>query len=108
MNTQRITIEELQQRWEMLFFEFGIDRLKVTESFSKSERTFVVTRLSMELEDDFCICGDDGNILIDNFTILGMFLINSLNSIILYPIGNVLCREYLEFDDGIITIEKVA
>ena len=104
--TKEVTIEELAERWEMLFWQLGVKKLRIIEQFPKNGlRSFNVSGLSIEFEDDYVMCMDFGEVLVNKFSVLMMFLRESLVSIKLLPIGNGLYQERLEFSDGLILIE---
>ena len=108
-NTRKIMIEELGERWEMLLWEMGVEKLSVVEQFNRNGlRSYDVIGLSMECEDDFVMCGDLDNSLINNFSILLMFLKQSVNTIYLLPLGNDYYQERIEFNDGVILIERAS
>lgn len=103
-NELLLDINQLQQRFIMLNKQ-GITKLKVTENFQKyGERSFVVHNLKMDLEKEFVVCYDKHSILLNNYSVLCMFLKDQLTKIevIPYVIQN------LEFEGyGTITIEMV-
>lgn len=104
--TKELSLEELADRWELLKWEYGIDKLKVIEhSQRRGTDVFVVRGLSMEFEEDIVMCTDYGECLMKNFSVLMMFLKETLISIQLLPIGNGLYQERLEFADGLVLIE---
>ena len=105
--TKELTIEELAERWEMLFWQFGVEKLRIIEQFPKNGlRSFIVSGLSMEFENDYVMCGDFGDVIVNNFSTLMMFLRESLVSIKLLPIGDgMFYQERLKFSDGLILIE---
>ena len=107
--TKILTIEELQDRWECIKWQLGIDKLQVTECFEMyNNRSFVVEGLSMEIEDQIAICIDWNDKIIDMDSVLKMFLIKRLTSIKLLPIENGY-REELEFgNSGVIYIERAS
>lgn len=102
-----LSIEELQQRWDYLLFQLGIEKLLVTEKLANgTTRKFEVMGLAMELEKEFIICTDCNDILIQNLSILMIFLQRRLIKILLYPYKDWY-QERLEFSDGaVILIEK--
>lgn len=106
-STKELSIEELAERWEWLKWECGIEKLKIIEQFPKKGLcSFIVSGLSMEFEDEYGFCSDFGEILANNFSMLMMFLKESLLSIKMIPIGDgVFYQERLEFSDGLILIE---
>lgn len=106
MGREQLSIEQLGDRWERLVYEFGIDTLLITEHFEVN-KSFVVSRLSMELEDQYVICYDHGNKLIAEYSVLTMFLQHSLKTIYLFPYKDWY-MERLEFEDGYVLIEKVS
>ena len=106
----RLTIEELQERWMMLYYEMGIDKLLITENLKLGKRSFVVSGLKMEYVEDLVLCSDDNDVIIDNVCRLMMFLRHQITSIILIPTdtgtGYI---ERLEFGDmGTVLIEKAS
>ena len=105
--TKEVTIEELAERWEILFWQLGVKKLKIIEQFPKRGlRSFNVSGLSIEFEDDYVMCSDFVEVLVNNFSVLMMFLKESLLSIKMIPIGDgVFYQERLEFVDGLILIE---
>lgn len=106
-DTQRITIEELGERWEMLLWEMGVEKLSVVEQFNRNGlRSYDVIGLSMECENEFVICGDLDNSLVNNFSTLLMFLKSCVTSIYLLPLGNDYYQERIEFNDGVVLIER--
>lgn len=110
-DTQKITIEELGERWEMLLWELGCSRLKVTENFKSGiTKSFIITGLQMEFEDDYGFCFDcyNNEVLIENDSTLLLFLKECLTSIILIPVGDGYCQERLMFGNKLILIEKAS
>ena len=107
-NGVKLTVEELSERWQWLTWGNGIEQLRVTEQFPKREvHSYIVEGLTMEFEDEIVICSDCKDVLIDNVSILMGFLKKCLLSIMLFPIGNDLYQERLEFENGLILIETV-
>lgn len=101
----QLTIEELMQRWEMLQF-IGIEKLHVTEQFKKYNKSFIVNGLSMQLEDEFAICTDYDDLLLNHCSVLMMFIQTCLTTIVLLPIEGGF-QERLEFgNDGVVLIER--
>jgi hypothetical protein len=107
----KLTIEELQERWEMLFYEMGIEKVLVTENFPHNgERKFIVYGLAMELIDNIVMCYDADDIIINNSSAIMAFLRERLTNILLIPLKDG-CGyiERLEFGDhGIVFIEKAS
>ena len=105
--TKEVTIEELAERWGMLFWQIGVKKLKIIEQFPKKGLcSFNVSGLSMEFEDDYVMCMDYEDAIVNNFSVLMMFLRESLVSIKLLPIGDgMFYQERLKFSDGLILIE---
>lgn len=107
----KLTLDELMERWEMLHYEMGIEKLLITENlFKRRERQFIVCGLTMELIDDFAICYDDEDVIIDNECLIMMFLRHQLTDIYLIPVdygtGYV---EKLEFGNyGTVYINKAS
>lgn len=111
MGSKRITVEELSERWMWLLYEMGVSNLKVTESFKSGIiKTFVVTGLTMELEDGYCFSFDcyNNEVLTENNSTLLLFLEESLTSIILIPVWDGFCQERLMFGNKQIIIEKAS
>jgi hypothetical protein len=102
-----LTLEDLADRWEMLRWKYGVEKLKVIESFTVSGiNRFIVSGLSMELEGDCVMCNDYNGVIVTYISHLLMFLKESLTRILLLPLGNGLYQERLEFgNNGIILIE---
>jgi hypothetical protein len=104
--TRELTIEELQQRWEYLLYELGIENLLVTEIRPTcSNKSFIVNGLSMEFEDEFTLCQDNYDAIVNNVSILRAFFTKKITSIKLVPYKDWY-REILTFENGIIFIEK--
>ena len=111
MGSKRITVEELSERWSWLLYEMGVSNLKVTESFKSGiTKTFIVTGLTLELEDGYGFCFDcyDNEVLTENNSTLLFFLDDSLISIVLIPVGDGFCQERLSFGYKQIIIEKAS
>lgn len=102
-----LTIEELADRWELLRWEYNVEKLTIIESFTKGGiNKFTVSGLSMEIEDDYVMCQDYDNTIIKYVSNLMMFLRESLTRILLLPLGDGLYQERLEFGNhGVILIE---
>ena len=104
---KELTLEELSERWDWLFWQDGVEKLVVVEQFNKSvSHSYEVTGLSMEFEHEYVMCGDLDDSLSLNVSILLMFLRQSIKSVFLLPIGNDLYQERIEFNDGVVLIEK--
>jgi hypothetical protein len=102
-----LSIEDLAERWSWLLWECGIESLYVEEYFHKCENvSYVVNGLTMEFENEYAYCWDVNKILLKNCSVLTLFLKNSLKSIHLLPVLSGM-QERLEFDNGIILIERV-
>ena len=104
--TKELTIEELAERWEWLKWKCKSD-LRITEQFPKrGEISYIVSGLTMEQEDVYVICSDYDEKIVKYYSVLMMFLRESLVSIKLLPIRDgVFYQERLEFSDGLILIE---
>jgi hypothetical protein len=105
----RLTIDELQERWMMLYYEMGVDELLITEKFnSKEERNFIVNGLTMEFVDDIVMCYDNNDIIINNVCVLMMFLRKHLTNIYLIPVDSGYV-EQLEFGEhGVVLVKKAS
>jgi hypothetical protein len=107
--TRRLTVMELADRWEMLQYCHGITELLITDQSNKNGKSsYVVTNLSMELENEYAFCSDYFGILQDAYSVLLLFLQEDLEQIYLMP-HNDWYREKLIFRNGkVIYIEKVS
>lgn len=104
---KELSVEELSERWVWLI-KTGFNKLEVTEQFPKRGlNKFTVTDLTLEFENEFVMCKDEKEILIEQISPLMMFLRDGLKSVYLLPIGNDLYQEQLIFRDGIVLIEKL-
>lgn len=103
-----LTIDELQERWELLKWQRGIETLIITEQLKDNdELSLVVNGLTMEFQDDMALCGDNEDVLYNSPCRLNYFLKKYLTSIKLLPIQKGTgYREKLEFDDRVIFIES--
>ena len=110
--TINLTLEELEQRWTMMRIQNGIEDLLITESFQRhGSKSFIINGISMEFEDEYVMCedfSDNGDALLNNLSVLMMFLRESLLNITLLPIGNDRYKEKLDFQDGVVYIEQAA
>lgn len=104
-----LSIEELKDRWEYLFWELGVDTLKITEEFTKSKRTYEVSGLNMEIEDDRVMCTDADNILMNYYSVLMMFIRKRCTKISLIPTKSITgyYEELIFGNDGKIIIEAI-
>lgn len=106
----KLTLEELQERWAMLQFEMGIEKLIIKESLKKyGDRSFMVDGLEMEFIEDYVVCSDYGDEIINSNCFLMMFLRHHLTNIFLIPTNNSRTGyiEKLEFGElGTVFIEK--
>ena len=99
-----ISVEELANGLELLYWKKGVDRLKITEDFSVSGKcTYIVERLTIDVEEDLvcCWCKD---MMKNGVKVMNMFLRSCL-----VAINRVVC-DYktcvvLEFNDGRVWIE---
>jgi len=104
-----LTIEELQERWGLLVWMYGIDKLIINEDFPKrGKHSYRVDLLKMEFEKDYVMCDDYYHNIINHDSPLMFFLKQSILSIKLIPITNGY-QERLEFaENGVILIEKAS
>ena len=104
-----LSIEELSERWMLLLWERGVSQLRVTENFKTGiTKSFIVTGLKMEFEDEFAFCSDcyNNEVLTENDSTLLLFLKQNLTSIVLIPVEDGFCQERLLFGEKLILIEK--
>lgn len=107
MRNMKITVDELANRWSYLLYERGVSQLQVTENFKTGTKTFIVTGLQMEFENEYCFCYDvyKNEVLFENSSTLLLFLKENVKSVILIPVGDGFCKEILMFRDKEILIE---
>jgi len=104
-----LTIEELQERWNLMVWMYGIDKLIISEDFPKQgKHSYRVDLLKMEFEKDYVMCDDYYHNIINYDSPLMFFLKHSVLSIKLIPIANGY-QERLEFvGNGVVLIEKAS
>lgn len=102
------SIEELKERWEIVKWIYGIDKVLITEQLKNNrQKKYIVNGLSMEIENEFAMCEDYDDMIISQDSSLMMFLKTSLKHIILLPVGNGLYIERLVFEgDDVVFIEQ--
>lgn len=102
-----ITIEEFIDDLELIFWEKGQERFRITELFPNSGlRTCIVNRLTMEVKNDMVLSSDSNNVILNGMYVIMMFLKECLVSVH-KTIINGLIVGMLEFKDGDITIEAI-
>lgn len=100
-----LSIIELRQRWIMLRYKHGINKLKITECFDgQKNRSFIVENINMVFDvDNLVCCYDKHNTLLNNCSVLSLFLQHQLTKIKVIPF----VEERLEFgEDGYVIIKK--
>jgi hypothetical protein len=102
-----MTIDELRERWDYLYYQLGFEELQITEQLKSGLiRKYIVKGLSLEIENNFAMCADYEENIIKNSSILMIFFLNNLTNIILKPY-NGWYQEVLEFNGiGTVLIEK--
>lgn len=107
-STKKLTINELLDRWSWLTWQEGIEELLVTEHQNNGNiKSYIVSGLEMELEQDLAICSDYYDVLLVNNSKLVMFLQTDLKTITLSPYKDWY-REKLVFNNHVIFIEKAS
>ena len=81
MRITEVTVEELKEEIELLYFEHGVSELRFVENFSSRNIDIIVDRLQVETEQDVVMIYDDKDILRYNECVCGMFLLHRLKSI---------------------------
>lgn len=100
-----MTVDELQERWSYLYYELGIECLMITEKLKNGiVKKYVVTGLSMEIENDIVICIDNNDTILLQQSLLTGFLVKNLISIKVIPLK----QEVLEFSDNSIVLIEAA
>jgi hypothetical protein len=102
----KLTIADLHRRWYILRYKYDIHTLIVTESFQRHKvRSFIVSDLKMDIDNDnWVCCYDKKNVLLNECSLLSLFLQHQLTNIEIDP----LIEERLQFGiDGTIIIKIV-
>lgn len=95
------TLEELSEDIDMLLLEVGITDYKITENFcNNGKRTYLISGLHIEFEDEICFSLDWHGILLENTYVLSGFL---KADPIVYKINESTFK--LKFKDGEILIQ---
>lgn len=104
-----LSIEELKERWELLIWYYGIEKVLVTEKMRNKTLSYEVTCISMEIDGNFVMCLDQKQEIKNNLSFLMMFFKEQCTKITLIPIKTVTgYMEILEFgSNGFITLETV-
>jgi hypothetical protein len=103
--TLHLSIEALQERWEMLRLIGNISKYHITENFSKTGiRTYEVNDLKLLLVGDYALCLDRDNYICKNHCSLMMFMKSYLTDIEVIPY----VQEKLEFGNiGVIYVDAI-
>jgi isoleucyl-tRNA synthetase len=102
--TLHLSIEALQERWEMLRLISNISRYHITENFSTGIKTYEVSDLKMLLVGDYALCSDRDNYICNHHCSLMMFMRNHLTDIEVIPY----VQEKLEFGNiGVIYVDVI-
>jgi hypothetical protein len=99
-----LTIEEFIEYIEIVIWDYGIDKFKITEVFPKrGEYVYLLRGLHMDLDDDYVCCKDRKGILLKNRCALLSFLKDSVKPQKII-IDDIIFGE-LYFESGYIRIE---
>lgn len=103
--SKAMTIEELIDELELMFWASGKENFKITELFpNNGVHTYNVSRLIMEDDEEFVYSHDTDNIILKGRYVLMAFLKECLVSVCKTILNGIyVCM--LEFIDGDITIE---
>lgn len=98
VSSEEISLEQLIEDIEMLVLT-GVKGFKITENFPvNGERSYVVDDLFIECcQDGVVVCNDSKNIILSNFYVLSMFLIDRIKTICRTTTEN---EQYGEIDLG--------
>lgn len=105
--TTELTVEQLSDELEMLYWVKGTTTLQVNEHFNKNgDKYFRVKHLEMDVENDIIFCDDEEHKIIKKKSVLMGFVTDCLKCIHRIVVNGQLIFD-LEFMDGEIILQAV-
>lgn len=105
--TTELTVEELSDELEMLYWVKGTTTFRVSECFKKNtNKHFKVKHLEMNIENEIIFCDDEEHKIIKRKSVLMDFVTDCLKCIHKVIINGKLIFD-LEFIDGEIILQAI-
>lgn len=106
MTSEEMTLEELADELELLYWEQGIESCRIIEcSKSQLSNIYTVNHLTMDIENEFVMMSDDNGVIENNKSILMLFVKDCVMSIHKIFTKQGKAYDELEFVDRKVIIE---